>query len=259
MEKIGKLEILIKGKKGKINLEPDNYDIKEIMNILQNTENLLFPNNKADRPIISYSIHQGSVKHIFKTSIQYIIGFNAIIGQVASENNIDFLDLSTAKAIEQFQENTLKNEYEYEITTSVSNSNKLIVNKETHYFRTDFVWVDAEFYFYGKITNMGGKEKANFHLATDNFGSLIIQTDKNFLSNMELNPLYKTFGIRAQGKQNSDTGEIDKSTLKFLELIDYNSNYEEDYLSKLINEASKSWSKIEDTSKWLLEIRGGYE
>jgi hypothetical protein len=41
---------------------------------------------------------EGSVKHIFKTSIQYIIGFYAIIGQIIKVKNIDFLDIETAKS-----------------------------------------------------------------------------------------------------------------------------------------------------------------
>jgi hypothetical protein len=50
------------------------------------------------RPNISYKMDEGSVKHIFKTSIQCIIGFNAIIGQIIQVKNIDFLDIETAKA-----------------------------------------------------------------------------------------------------------------------------------------------------------------
>ncbi len=50
------------------------------------------------RPNISYKMDEGSVKHIFKTSIQYIIGFNAIIGHIIQVKNIDFLDIETAKS-----------------------------------------------------------------------------------------------------------------------------------------------------------------
>ena len=48
---------------------------------------------KKKDQLISYNIEQGSVKHILKTSIQFIIGFNAIIGQVNIVQDIDFLDL----------------------------------------------------------------------------------------------------------------------------------------------------------------------
>jgi hypothetical protein len=80
VENSGFIEISINGSKGNLDLSPDNYDIRDIISILENAENLLFPGEKRERPNISYRIEEGSVKHIFKTSIQYIIGFNAIIG-----------------------------------------------------------------------------------------------------------------------------------------------------------------------------------
>ena len=43
MEKLGLIEILIKGKKGKLDFSPDNYDITEIRLILESAEDLLFP------------------------------------------------------------------------------------------------------------------------------------------------------------------------------------------------------------------------
>ena len=63
MDKIGYIEIKISGSKGNLNLTPDNYDIREIISILENAENLLFPTDKRERPTISYKIEEGSVKH----------------------------------------------------------------------------------------------------------------------------------------------------------------------------------------------------
>src|SRR5690606_12286408 len=66
----------------------------------------------------------------------------------------------------------------------------------------------------------------------------------------------KTFGIRATGKQHLETGEFDKSTLKFVELVEYQPRYDERYLNELREKASKSWAGITDVDKWLREIRG---
>ena len=70
MDKVGFIEINIKGSKGNLDLSPDNYDIREIISILENAEQLLYPGDKRDRPTISYKIEEGSVRHILKTSIQ---------------------------------------------------------------------------------------------------------------------------------------------------------------------------------------------
>jgi hypothetical protein len=259
VDKIGFIEIRITGSKGNLDLSPDNYDIREIISILENAENLLYPGDKRDRPNISYKIEEGSVKHILKTSIQYIIGFNAIIGQINQVQNIDFLDLATAKAFENIQDIATKRNYVFSIKTSLDNTNEVRVDKTTRYYRTEAIWVDAEFYFYGKITNAGGKGKTNLHILTDE-GSYIVQTPISFFENLEENIIHKKpYGVRATGKQHSETGEIDTSTLKFIELVDYQPKYDELYLKALRDKAKKSWLGSIDPDKWLKDIRGGYD
>jgi hypothetical protein len=259
VEKIGYIEIRVTGSKGNLDLTPDNYDIREVIAIIQNAENLLYAGDKKDRPLISYTIEHGSVKHIFKTSIQYIIGFNAIIGQVAQVENIDFLDLSTAKALENIQEIASKRNYIFRIKTSLPNSNEVKLDRTTKFIRTEAIWADAEFYFYGRITNAGGKDKANIHIQTEEFGVVKIQTPISFLEDYEENMLYKTLGIRVKGKQHSETGELDTSSLKFIELVDYQPKYDDAYLRTLRDKAKKSWLGKINPDTWLNEIRGSYD
>ena len=125
MGNTGHIEINISGSKGNIKLSPDNFDIKEIIPILENVENLLFPKEKKSRPLVSYDIQEGSVKHVFRTTLQYIIGFNAIIGQINNSQNIDFLDAETAKAFENFQASAIKKDYVFHIKTSLPTSNAI--------------------------------------------------------------------------------------------------------------------------------------
>ena len=259
MDKIGYIEIKITGSKGNIELSPENYDIREIISMLENAENLLFPGDKRDRPNISYKIEEGSVRHILKTSIQFIIGFNAIIGQVSQVQNIDFLELNTAKAFENIQDIAAKKDYVFSIKTSLDNTNEVKLDKTTKYHRTEAIWADAEFYFYGKVTNAGGKDKANIHVFTEELGTVRIQTPISFLEQYDENLLYKTFGIRATGKQHSETGEIDTTTLKFIDLIDYQPKYDEVYLKQLRDKAKTSWLGNINSENWLREIRGGYD
>lgn len=255
MEKQGYIEIKVEGKKGNLDLKPDNYDIRDLKEVIKQVENLLFPDQKKGRPTITYKIEKGSVRNIFKTSIQAIIGFNAIIGQVNAENNIDFLESNTAKAIEIFQESSLKNDFQYNISTSLKDANLLIVNSKTSFYRSEDYWVNAEFYFYGKLTNAGGKNKANIHVDTEEMGTVRIKTPISFLEKVEKNLLYKQYGIRATGKQHVETGEIDKTSLTFVELIDHNPKYDPNYLKSLRKKAS-SWLKETNTDSLLDQLRG---
>jgi hypothetical protein len=257
VEKKGYIEIRISGKKGNQDVSPDNFDIKEIITVLEQVENMLFPNDKTNRPVISYAIEDGSVRHLFKTSIQAIIGFNAILGQINSNQNIDFLDLPTAQAIETFQKTAIKKDFSFSVSTSLPDTFYLKIDKTSNFYRNSAIWADAEFYFYGKVTNAGGKDKANIHIQTDDLGRVIIETPIEFLEKQESNILYKYYGIRALGKQHSETGEIDKTTLKFVEIIDYHAKYDEIYLDNLIKRASDKWQNIKDPDTWLRDLRGG--
>ncbi len=258
MEKIGNIEIRVIGKSGNNDLKPDNYDIKHISNLLQNVEDLLYPNNKKERPLITYDIKEGSVKHIFKTTMQAIISFSAILSEVQTNNSIDFLDIKTARAFENIQTLSVQKDYTFEIKTSLKEISELNITPQSKFYRTESIWVDAELYFYGVLTNAGGKNKANIHLDTNDYGSITINTGKDFLEEQEQNLLYKNFGVRVQGKQNIETGEIDTKSLSLLELIDYTPKFDNDYLNVLISKAKKSLSSI-NADEWLLNLRGGYE
>lgn len=258
MDKFGHIEIRVLGNKGNLKLSPDNYDVKEIISMLQNIEDLLYPTNKKDRPLITYDLKEGSVKHIFKTSIQAIIGFSAILTQIQKSNSIDFLELKTAQAIENIQNFSYQKNYDFEIKSSVDYETVLNINPGSKFLRTENIWVEAELYFYGTLTNAGGKSSINIHLDTDEFGSLTIDTDKDFLMEQEENLLYKKYGIRVLGKQNIETGEIDKKTLKLVELIDFAPKYDDAYLNSLIKKAKGNWKGI-NPDEWLNEMRGDYD
>lgn len=255
MEKTGYIEIRIIGRKGVVSLTPDNYDIKEIKDLLERAEDLLFPGQKANRPTISYQILEGSVVHRFKTSLQTVIGFSAIIAQLQTHQKTDFLEPDTAKAMDAFQNMAIKHDYEFQVTSSVENAPILKIDKTTKFHQHQPQWVDGEFYFYGQITNMGGKGKPNFHIVTDE-GTVLVQTPREFLEHYEKNPLYKTYGIRATGKQNLATGEIDTTNLHFQEIIPYEPFYDENYIQGLREKARNSWKDVENPEKWLRELRG---
>lgn len=257
MEKIGNIVIRIYGQNGNISLSPDNYDIREIISTLDNVESLLFPNQKKERPIISYSLEEGSVKHIFKTSMQAVLGFTAILGQINESKSIDFLELKSAQAVEAIQNVAYQKNYAFEISTSVNEGVLLKIDSQSRFLKNETVWAEAEFYFYGTLTNAGGKSNPNIHLDTPEFGSITISTQKEVLRDKEENMLYRKFGARVVGKQNSETGEFDKSSLELLELFDFEPKFDENYLLSKIKKAKSNWSGI-DKTKWLKELRGGY-
>jgi hypothetical protein len=257
MENKGYIEIRITGIKGQLPLSPETYDISELRLLLDRADELLFPAmERKNRPIIAYEVKDGSVRHFFKTSLQVIIGFNAVLGQVQDKKSIEFLEYPTAKAFSEFQEIARKQNYSFEISTSEPKTARLLVDPSTNYTLPENEWVSGEFYFYGDVTNMGGASNPNVHVRVTGLKTFIIKTPREILAHYERNPLYKPLGVRAAGRQNPATGEIDAGSLKFVEFIDYTTDYDEAYLNSLIEKAKTSWADVADADEWLRELRG---
>lgn len=255
MDQRGTIEIRVSGCKGNLELSPERYDIKEIAQMFDAVESILFSGNKKQRPEITYSIESGSVRHIFKTSFQSIVAVSAILANVLETGSIDKLELPTARAIEKLQTDAISKNYEFTICTSEWRGGELRITPQTHYCRSEEIWVDAEIYLYGTLTDAGGKDKSNIHLDTKEYGQVTIDADKEYLRNVEENLLYKEYGVRARGKQSLATGEIDLSSLKLISLQGYRPVYDEAYLDTLIAKASKSWAGV-DVDDFLSELRG---
>ena len=235
------ISLRIIGKNGDEPLSPANFDIGQIRFLLDEVENLLYPDKKKrkDRPTISYELKAGSVVNIFRTSMQNVL-----------------LEVASAQAIENLQSFALRYNYNIEIGTSDKPDRIFKITPTTHYVRHENIMVDVECYYYGTLTDAGGKDKANIHLDTKEAGSLTIRTDKEYLAGYQGNPLYKKFGVRVRAKKNILTGDIDKSTLSLVELLDYQPKFDEDYLMGLIHKATPKWRGI-NADEWLHDVRGG--
>ena len=259
MPKKEDIEIRVTGVVGHREIAPDQLDISDIKSMIDNFENMLFPGSKKDRPHISYYIEDGSVKHIFTTSRQEVVGFNALLSDIQKQETIDILEHKSALAFENLQKKSDETNLSYNITTSVSEEAvPFVISPETAWKRTEETWIDAEFYVYGEITDAGGKSNSNIHVDTKEYGVLTIATDKTTLKEKEENMLYRTYGVRVKGKQHLQSGEMDTKSLKLIELIDIQKKYDEEYLDSLIEQATPRWQGI-DADKWLGELRGDYE
>ena len=257
MDNKGYIEIHIEGNKGANRLSPENFDIKEIVDLLSDVENILYPNRKVGRPDIAYSMESGSVRNIFTTTKQVAVSFAATATLILQSGNLDGLDTPTAQAFEHIQNIAKKKSYHFGFKLADSEEVLLNVTPETNYMRTASLWVDAEFYLYGILTNAGGKDKPNIHLDTKDIGHVIIATDKAILKEQERNMLYKKCGVRVSGKQRIDTGGFDKTTFRFLNFIDHDTRFNIDYLDSLMAKVGDKFKDM-DVDKYISEIRGGY-
>jgi hypothetical protein len=256
MEALGTIEIRVQGIRGSEEISPKNLDIAELRDMLTRVEGLLFPTGGRKRPAVTYEMHEGSVRHVFRTSMQYAVMMGAVLSQIKATGSLDFLELNTAKAIEAFQEEAARKDWTFTLVTSSVADSPLTITRETHYVRNEHLLAKADFFFYGKITTLGGKSKGTIHIDTEEFGNLIIQTPPKELESLEENLLYHVLGVHASGLQNPQTGEIESGSLVFREFVQYEPHYDESYLNRLIEKARASWANGADVDEWLGDIRG---
>jgi hypothetical protein len=157
-----------------------------------------------------------------------------------------------------FSNGPIEKDYAFTLTTSTNPTEELRVDRSTAYFRSEATVVETELYLYGKVTDAGGKEKPNIHLQVEGQGIFTIEAEESFLAALENNILYHQLGIRAVGRQNVQTGEIERGSLKLIELIDYDQRYEDNYLARLQAKA-KGWLKDIDPDQYLNDVRGQYD
>ena len=256
MEQFGRIEIKVVGHIGSEPLSPRNFDIREIKALFDVVETLLYPNSKLTRAPITYSLEEGSVRNIFKTTLQSAATFLATLNVVNQTRSLNGLELSTARAFQEIQKSAVKNDFRYEFGSPDSESPSLIISKQTSYHINENLWANTEFYFYGTVINAGGKDKTNIHLQTKDYGLITIATPREILETQKENILYRQFTVRVNGRQNISTREMDTASFELLEMTPFDPNYNEQYLADLIKKASPRWKGIQDADKWISKIRG---
>ena len=251
----GQVTIHIEGQYGAEKLTPDNYDITLMQSVLGYAITLLDLDRRKERPVTTFHVETGSVSNVFTTSKQKAAEFASVLALVVSSSSIDQLDARTAVAFEELQRFAIQNNFNLDISSSESKEHVVHITPTSYFRRTESLWADAEVYYYGTIVDAGGKKKSNIHLDTKD-GLIMIDADKDILANISGNPLYRKYGVRAMAKQNVISGDIDRSSLKLIEIIEFEPKFDMAYLEKKIEASTPVWSGI-DADEFLHEIREG--
>lgn len=257
MEK-GYIQIHVSGMVGTEALSPANYDIGELKNLLSDMCALFDAATNKKRPNVSLEIENGSFIGKFIAPLQVVALAGAVIGMVQADNSLRGLTPQTAEVFENMQKSARRNNYTYEITSSLQKKGEsLFITPQTMLHKEAPVWVQGEFFFYGTIVDAGGKTNPNIHLEVKNLGTIAISAPKEYLANQERNLLYHKCGVRVKGKQNPDTGEYG-TDFELVEITDYTPAFDEKYLDDCIRRASEHLKGI-DAEEFLKELRGEEE
>lgn len=255
-ERQGTFLIKIDGKVDGEKLTPRNFDVREVREVTALAEDLLFGSDKKNRPRLTYDLEEGSAKNVFMTVMTIIVSAGAQLRQVAETGSLAGIDPVRARAVERVQEIARQKEWAWELGTETM-AKPLKVNTETFYqVMEDRRWYETEFYFYGLLRTAGGA-RANIHLVTADFGTLTIPVSPKYLENLEDNVLMKICAVRAIGRQDALTGDVDYASLKVQEIKRHGRFFDAGYIDRLTKQATDNWlGKLEDPDAWLRNIRG---
>ena len=97
-----------------------------------------------------------------------------------------------------FQRQAREKNFEFSFGSSLSPQKTLIITRQTNYISAAANYIDTEMVLYGKIYSEGGN-KPNFHIATKEYGSLVVgATQKQLLEGEKR--LYKVYGVKGKRK-----------------------------------------------------------
>ena len=208
-------EVKISGTREGKPLTPAALDVDEWIGAMQSARDILYPEGKHTARI-SVRMEEGSARLILTAEAKDIIPTQALLAELDKSHKLNLLQQKQIDAIHFFQQ--LANNYQWSFLLGA----KKQIEKGLHIDRStegqwqtdDPVWVDAELYLTGRITNIGGKTTSNIHLDTDEFnlGSVIINASRKQLAEDEKNRLYKKQQVHVRIKQNAETGAYDTKT-----------------------------------------------
>ncbi|CAN5330663.1 hypothetical protein BH09BAC6_BH09BAC6_14720 [soil metagenome] len=255
MEEKGYISVTIDGKIGDEPIKPQDVDIAEVKEMINDVETFLYPGRaeKADRPHIAYKLEEGSARHLFYLPISAVLLFNGLTAEISGRGTAEFLDYKRAEIIARFQQKAKEKNLEIGFGSSLSTTKTLTISNQTNFYNAAANYINTEMVLYGKINSEGGNNP-NFHILTKEYGSLIVSASQKQLLEGEKR-LYRVYGIRVSGKQNLADGK--PFDLKLIDYIDYNPVFDRSELDLLIARAAGNWEGVEDVDAWLAEIRGG--
>ncbi len=252
-----KVEFVIRGRISDSEISPNNISLSLISSFAKEINDLINSLQEGKKGEIMASIENGSFK--FNTIIA-LSAFNVLSSEINTLNQTkDFstIQTKTASVFENWYNKSRENpNLEFEIIPKDKESIKF--NSNSIFQKSDdIVWVESELFLYGVITDLGGAQKPNIHLKTENGKSITIICTKNDLINEKENRVYHSSAIRVTAKQNLHTGEIKEP--KFLEFIDYNPTFDEAELLSTVEKGRNAWSDIDDHIEWVRNLRSNDE
>lgn len=253
MSQSSNIEFIIKGKIGENDISTDYISLPLLSGFTKDITDLINSIQDESREEIIISLEKGSLKINALIALATINILSAEIKTLNSTNDLSSIDNKRSKIIEEWVKKTKTNpDLTFEIRPSGYEA--LEINSASSFNRSDDnIWLEAELFLYGVVTDLGGSQRPNIHLKVEDGSLIYISCTKDDLENETINRVYHSVGIHVLALQNIETGEIKDA--KFSDFIDYEPIYDEHILLATIEQGRNAWSDVTDHIDWVRKLR----
>lgn len=238
-------------------VSPQNMTLPLLSEFVQQVTTFLKGKKYIDLTKIKSSIQHGSLAIEVSNNDGLLDEALKDYMTLLNHGSLNDIDSGRARIVELWQSNSKANpdrSYVLTIGDNPTENSHIIISDKTNFVMMNNNWVEVDLYLYGKVFDLGGKNKPNVHLELDNGNTIKIQTSSNLLSTDEENRLYKKQLVRIKAKRNIQTSQLKEERL--VSFVYYNPQFDEKNFEEISEKATLAWKSVKSASQWVDEIRG---
>lgn len=252
-----RLEFRLVDRTENLELTPETVDLPTLRGFLAEIEEFVKGNER--KVVLKDSrvrIEEGSLKVLLTVPAALALSVETDIRHLNETSDLDTLQPKRAAVLETWWERTKRYENRvYTVGWTTPKKSSIRVGRESDWSRGSAnAWVAVEKYLTGRVVDLGGKTKANVHLALPDGRGLVVEASEEILSAEEENHLYRDMTLRVIGEENLYNGEM--RGLRLLEFVASTREIDSDVLTRLWERGREAWAGVEDPSAWVEELRG---
>lgn len=259
MTKAKKITFKVKDKLLDEEMNLDNISLPILAEFATQTAAFLRGNKRHFLSDIKTSIRSGSIAIEVENETGVLDDVEEDYMQAIKNGITSSMDPVRVNIIEQWQIAAQRNsnriyELVVEDDTMHTVEQVLRISSDTDFKKRAEQWVPVEEYVYGRVYDLGGKNRPNVHLELENGKTIKIGSDVELLTEDRVNRLYQQQLVRIAAERNTDTDVLRNERLISFE--HYAPSFDEDSFQAIVQKGRKAWQSISNPTQWLETMRG---
>jgi hypothetical protein len=252
-----RLEFRLVDRVDDVELSPETVDLPTLRGFLGEIEEFVKGNERGQ--VLKDSrvqIEKGSLNVLVTLPSALSLSVETDLRLLKETRDFDTIQPKRATVLETWWDRTKRHEKRiYSVDWTVPSKSPIRVARDSDWTRGSAnAWVAVEKYLTGRVVDLGGKTKANVHLALPDGRSLLVAASEEMLSGEEENHLYRDMTLRVLAEENLYNGEL--RALRLVEFVATSGEVDSDLLTKLWDRGQEAWAGVDDPSAWVDELRG---